>query len=150
KAEGGEVDPAPITEDSPLRTKLYPYRGETLRAEDDPRRWMDDYDKIPAERVVMSHAELPGTILRLPAVYGPHDFQHRMFLYLKRMLDGRSAILLEESVANWRWNHGYVENIADAIALAVTNEQASGRIYVVGEPFALSMAERIEQIAKAA
>jgi nucleoside-diphosphate-sugar epimerase len=148
--EGGEVDPAPITEDSPLRERLYPYRGETLRAEDDPRRWMDDYDKIPAERVVLGHPELPGTILRLPAVYGPHDRQHRMFLYLKRMLDGREVILLAEEEANWRWTHGYVENVADAIALAVTDERASGRIYNVGEPFALSLAERVEQIARAA
>jgi nucleoside-diphosphate-sugar epimerase len=148
--EDGEVDPAPITEDSPLREKLYPHRGETLRAEDDPDRWIDDYDKIPAERVIMNHPKLPGTILRLPAVYGPHDFQHRMFSSLKPMLDGRESILLEEGEANWRWTHGYVENVADAIALAVTDERASGRLYNVGEPFALSIAERVEQIAQAA
>jgi nucleoside-diphosphate-sugar epimerase len=148
--EEGGIDPEPITEDSPLREKLYPHRGETPRAEDDPQRWQDDYDKIPAERVIMNHPELPGTILRLPAVYGPHDFQHRMFLYLKRMLDGRPVILLAENEANWRWTHGYVENVADAITLAITNEHARGRIYNVGEPFALSVAERIEQIARAA
>ncbi len=150
RREDGEVDPRPLTEDSPLREKLYPHRGETPRAEDDPRRWMDDYDKIPAERVIMSRPNLPGTILRLPAVYGPGDPQHRMFPYLKRMLDGRSAILLEESEARWRWTHGYVENVADAIVLAVTDERAGGRIYNVGEPFALSVAERVERIAEAA
>lgn len=149
KHEGGEVDLSPITENSPLRKKRYPHRGETPRTEDDPQRWRDDYDKIPAEWVVMSHPELPGTILRLPAVYGPLDYQHRMFPYLKRMLDERPAILLEEDVAGWRWAHSYVENVADAIALAVTDERASGRIYNVAEPFALSMAERIEQIARA-
>jgi nucleoside-diphosphate-sugar epimerase len=148
--EGGEVDPSIITEDSPLRENLYPYRSEPLRAEDDPERWRDTYDKIPAERVVMNHPELPGTILRLPAVYGPLDNQHRMFPYLKRMLDGRPAILLEEDLANWRWTHGYVENIADAIALAVTDERASGHIYNLGEPFTLNVTERVEQIAKAA
>lgn len=148
KHEGGEVDLSPITENSPLREKRYPYRGETPRAEDDPQRWRDDYDKIPAERVVMSHPELPGTILRLPAVYGPLDYQHRMFPYLKRMLDERPAILLEEDVAGWRWAHGYVENVADAIALAVADERASGRVYNVAEPFALSMTERIERIAR--
>lgn len=148
--EGGEVDAAPITEASPLRERLYPYRAETPRAEDDPQRWMDDYDKIPAERAILSHPELPATVLRLPAVYGPRDFQHRMFPYLKRMLDGRPAILLEESVANWRWAHGYVENVADAIALTVTDERAAGRVYNVSEPFALSMSERVEQIARAA
>ncbi|HEX7734879.1 MAG TPA: NAD-dependent epimerase/dehydratase family protein [Ktedonobacteraceae bacterium] len=146
--EGGDIEPPPLTEESPLRTKLYPYRGETPRAEDDPKRWYDDYDKIPAEQVVMSHPELPGTVLRLPAVYGPHDGQHRMFLYLKHMLDERPAILMEEDVAHWRWTWGYVENVADAIALAVTSEQASGRIYNVGEPFAHSQHEQVERIAK--
>lgn len=149
KKEDGEVDPEPITEESPLRENLYPYRGETLRAEDDPQRWIDDYDKILVERVIMSHPELPGTILRLPAVYGPHDTQHRMFSYLKRMLDGRPSILLDEGEAGWRWTQGYVENVADAIALAVTSKQAAGRIYNVGEPFVLSVAERIAHIAKA-
>jgi nucleoside-diphosphate-sugar epimerase len=147
--EDGEIDPALITEDSPLREKLYPHRGETPRAEDDPQRWMDDYDKIPAERVIMNHPKLRGTILRLPAVYGPHDPQHRMFAHLKRILDGREAILLEEGEANWRWTHGYVENVTDAIVLAVLDERASGHIYNVGEPFALSMAERVEHIAQA-
>lgn len=140
--EGGEVDPAPITEDSPLRENLYPHRNF-------PVPGGADYDKILVERVIMSRPELPGTILRLPAVYGPGDFQHRMFPYLKRMLDGRPAIVLEERVASWRWAHGYVENVADAIALAATDERASGRIYNVAEPFALSMAERVKQIAQA-
>lgn len=149
KREDGKVDPALITEDAPLRQRLYPYRGETARTEDDPARWMDDYDKIPAERVVMSHPELPGTVLRLPAVYGLNDHVHRMFRYLKRMLDGRETILLEEGEANWRWTHGYVENVADALALAVTEKQASGRIYNVGEPWAWSIAERVERIAHA-
>lgn len=148
RSESGEADLSPITEDSPLREKLYPYRGTALRAEDHPQRWMDDYDKIPAERVIMNHPTLPGTILRLPAVYGPHDAQHRMFLYLKRMLDGRTTILLEEGMANWRWTQGYVENVADTLALAVTNERSSGRIYNVGESDTLSVAERIEQLAK--
>jgi nucleoside-diphosphate-sugar epimerase len=142
QTEGGEVDLSPITEDSPLRENLYPHRNH-------PGGDGTEYDKILVERVVMGQPELPGTILRLPAVYGPGDFQHRMFPSLKRILDGRPAIVLEESVANWRWTHGYVENVADAITLAVTDERASGRIYNVGEPLALSVAERIAQIAKA-
>jgi nucleoside-diphosphate-sugar epimerase len=150
KHEDGEMDSALITENSPLRTKLYPYRGEMLRAEDDPQSWLDHYDKIPAERVVLTHPGLSGTILRLPPVYGPHDPQHRTFRYLKRMLDGREAILLDEREARWRWTHGYVENVADAITLAVTDSRASRRVYNAGEPFAISRAERIRRIAQAA
>jgi hypothetical protein len=40
------------------------------------------------------------------------------FTYIKRMDDGRPAILLDEAYARWRWARGYVENIAHAIALA--------------------------------
>ena len=147
--ESGAVEPGTITEDSPLREHLYPYRGETPRNEDQ-KQWMNDYDKILVERGVMGNPELPGTVLRLPAVYGPGDFQHRMFAWLKRMDDGRPAILLDEKEAQWRWTHGYVENVADAIALAVTNERASGRIYNVGEPLTMSMAERIRKIGETA
>ena len=147
--EGGPVDRSPITEDSPLRENLYPYRGETPRDPDDPQKLHDDYDKILIERVVMSDLELPGTVLRLPMVYGPGDYQHRLFPFLKRMDDGRPAILLDEAEADWKWTRGYVENVADAIVLAVTDERAAGRIYNVGEPFTFTMAEWVEKIGEA-
>lgn len=148
--EPGPPDPVPLTEDAPLREKLYPYRGETPRAEDDPRRWTDDYDKILVERVVLGDSALPGTVLRLPAVYGPRDEQHRLFEYLKRMDDGRPAILLDEGVANWRWMRGATENVAAAIALAVSDGRAAGRVYNVAEEVAFSEAEWVRRIGEAA
>jgi len=57
------------------------------------------------------------------------------------MDDGRSAILFGEHRAAWRWTRGYVENIAEAIALAATDERAINRIYNVGESDALSELE---------
>jgi nucleoside-diphosphate-sugar epimerase len=148
--EPGPIEPVPLAEDAPLRQKLYPYRGETPRDQQDPRRWMDDYDKIPLERVVMGDPDLPGTILRLPMVYGPRDTQHRLFTYLKRMDDGRPAILLEQGLSNWRWTRGYVENVAVAIALAVADERSAGQVYNVGETKALSETEWIRAIGRAA
>lgn len=142
--EGGEVDPSPISEDSPLRENFYPYRHLSKSSDE----LYYNYDKILVERIVMQNPDLPGTVLRAPAVYGPRDYQHRMFPYLKRMLDGRPAILLEESVANWRWTHGYVENIADSIALTITDDRASGRIYNIGEPLVVTNTERIEHLAR--
>lgn len=94
---------------------------------------MDDYDKILVERIVLGDSSIVGTILRLPMVYGVGDYQHRLRPYLRRMDDGRPAILLGESEARWRGNRGYVENVAAAIALAVTDDRAAGRIYNVGE-----------------
>jgi nucleoside-diphosphate-sugar epimerase len=131
----GPPDPVPLTEDSPLRDRLYPYRD--MAPADDPHHPMNHYEKILVERAVMGDPELRGTVLRLPAVYGPGDQQHRLFPYLKRMDDGRPSILLSSDQATWSWSRSYVENVAAAITLAVTDNRAAGRIYNVAEPDAL-------------
>lgn len=133
RTEPGPPDPIPLTEESPLRERLS-IHGEA-------------YDKIAVERVMGSAPELPCTILRFPAVYGPRDTLHRFYPYLKRMDDGRPVILLEAEWADWRWSRGYVENVAQATLLAVTEKRAAGRIYNVAEPDAPTEAEWIERIA---
>ena len=150
RTEVGPPDAVPLTEDSPLRDKLYPYRGLDLPVPESEKQLMHDYDKIPIERLVMHDPGIQGTVLRLPAVYGPNDGQHRLFEFLKRMDDQRPAILLDERMAQWRWTRGYVENVAAAIALAITNERAAGRIYNLGDAHTLSMIEWIRAIAKIA
>ncbi|MBL7033329.1 MAG: NAD-dependent epimerase/dehydratase family protein [Candidatus Delongbacteria bacterium] len=144
--EPGDPDPLPLTEDAPLRDTFFPYRKQAA----DSEALMYHYDKILVERAAQSEAELPGTILRLPMVYGPNDAQHRLFEQLRRMDDGRPAILLEQGIADWRWTRGYVENVAAAIVAAVTNPVASGRTYNVGESETLSMQQWIRAIAQAA
>lgn len=146
RLEEGEPDPVPYKEEGPLREALYPYRPRA-KDSDDPAYY---YEKILVERVVMSDSDLRGTILRLPAVYGPGDKHHRLFEYLKPMLDGRPFILLEESKSRWLWSRGFVQNVADAIALAVTDERAAGRIYNVGEEPVLTELEWARSIARAA
>ena len=148
--ESGPAEPVPLTEDASLRQKLYPYRGEHLRSQENPKRWLDDYDKVLVERTVMSDPDLPCTILRLPMVYGPRDRQHRLFKYLRRMDDQRPAILLDEGLGTWRWTRGYVENIATAAVLAVSDERATGKIYNVGEEEALSEVDWVRAIGVAA
>jgi nucleoside-diphosphate-sugar epimerase len=145
--EPGPLEPVPLAEGAPLRERLYPYRGPAPRAADDPKRWLDDYDKILVERAVLGDGELPGTILRLPMVYGPGDRLHRLFPYVKRMDDGRPGILLDEAMASWRWTRGYVEDVAEGIVAAVIDERSAGRIYNLGEPAALSESEWIRAIA---
>jgi nucleoside-diphosphate-sugar epimerase len=147
--EPGPPISTPLDEDAPLRERLYPYRGETARSDDDPAKWMDDYDKILVERVVMGHPRIAGTILRLPMVYGEND-GGRIHGYLKRMDDGRQAILLDEAQARWRWSRGYVEDVASAVALALTDERAAGRIYNIAETDAPTEREWIQRIATAA
>ena len=142
RLEGGPPDLEPFVEDAPLRTTLYPYRTFAQQ----PSDLAYNYEKILVERVVMGDAKLPGTVLRLPQVYGPGDPQHRLFEFLKRMTDGRPVILLEEGRAQWRWTRGYVENVAAAIALAVTDDRAAGRIYNVGDTAAFTELEWIGRV----
>lgn len=142
--QAGPLHEGPLTEAAPLRSELYPYRD---RYPENHR--MHDYDKIPAERVFLSQIGMYGTVLRLPCVYGPGDYQHRMWPYLRRMLDGRPAILLSKQMAEWRWTRGYVENIADAIALAMTRRKSWGRVYNLGEPDAMTEREWVEAIGRA-
>lgn len=131
--EPGPLEPTPLTESSPLREKRYPYRRETPPAADDPRAWTHDYDKIPIEELTMGTDGLAGTVLRLPMVYGEGDYQHRLLPYVQRMTDNRPAIILGERQARFQAPRGYVGNVAAAIALAVTDERASSRVFNVGD-----------------
>jgi nucleoside-diphosphate-sugar epimerase len=147
--EPGPPDPVPLTEDSPLRDKLYPYRTDTLRAAGDPRKDFDTYDKILVERAILSDPDLPGTALRLPMIYGPGDRQNRLYGYIKPMDDARPAILLDEGLSQWRAPRGYVENVAWAITLAATDPRAAGRIYNVAEQTSYPEAGWAARIAQA-
>jgi nucleoside-diphosphate-sugar epimerase len=144
--EPGPVERVPLGEEALLRTVLFPYRAMAKGSGD----LLHDYDKIPIERTVLSDPALPGTVLRLPMVHGPGDHQHRLFPYLKRMDDGRRAILLDEGMAAWRCTRGHAENVAAAIALAATDERAAGRVYNVGEAVALTEADWVRAIGEAA
>ena len=133
--EPGPVDPIPLSEEAPLREKL------SIHGEEYEKRWV--------EQVVMSDTRLPGTILRYPMIYGPHD-GGRTFDIVKRIIDQREVIMYDEGLAAWRWSRGYVENVAWATVLAVTSEQAENRIYNVAEPEGLSYLEWTQRIIHAA
>jgi nucleoside-diphosphate-sugar epimerase len=150
-SEEGSLEPVPLTEESRLRTKLQIYPADLIRAMQEKFGWLDEnYDKIPVERAILDDRELPGTVLRLPMIYGPGDHLRRFHSILKRIDDGRPAILFEATVAAWRSPRGYVENVAAAIALATVSDAASGRVYNVAETPAFSELEWARKIAEAA
>jgi len=134
RTEPGPPDPVPLTEDSPLREKLSA-RGL-------------DYNKTAVERALIERKDLRATILRLPAIHGKGDHMHRLFSYIKRMDYQRPFILLSEDAARWQWARGYVEDMAHAIVLAVTDERAAGRIYNVAYEKTFNGAEWVQQIAR--
>ena len=132
--ESGPLQELPLTEESELRCSPHPYPRESMQTMRKIFPWVtDDYDKVPAERTVMNDRELPGTVLRLPMVYGPGDRLHRFCPVVKRIVDGRPHIIFSEALAAWRSPRGYVENVATAIALAATEDRAARRIYNVCE-----------------
>ena len=134
--EPGPLQATPLTETSALRNTNQPHGPE--------------YDKIAVEAAVMNHPDLPGTILRLPAIYGRGDKYRRFRGYLKRMDDGRDTILLGSSIENWKFSRGYVDNVARAVVLAIETEEAAGEIYNVAEPRAFKEREFVEAIGIAA
>ena len=147
--EDGPLEELPLTEESPLRRSRYPYPRETLQGMRKIFGWVtDDYDKIPAEQIVMNDPALPGTVLRLPMVYGPGDPLHRFYPVVQRIIDGRRYMIFAETLAQWRSSRGYVENVAAAIAVAATDERATGRIYNVCEEPAISELEWARKIAE--
>jgi nucleoside-diphosphate-sugar epimerase len=143
--EQGPLEPTPLKEDAPLRKTLYVHR--TAAGRDAP---FYNYEKILVERTVQANPALPATVLRLPMVYGPGDYQHRLSPYLRRMADGRRVIVLDEGLAGWRCLRGYVEDVAAAITLAVTDPRAASRLYNVAEPIAYTETEWVARIAEAA
>ncbi|MBI4469245.1 MAG: NAD-dependent epimerase/dehydratase family protein [Acidobacteria bacterium] len=144
--EPGPALAAPGDEDSPLRETLFPYRSKAS-GPDDPAY---HYEKILVERHFLREAGSSTTLLRLPAVYGPGDPQRRLCEYLKRMDDSRPAILISEEKSRWRWSRGYVENVAAAVTLALTDERAAGRIYNLGEAENFTESEWVQRIGDAA
>jgi nucleoside-diphosphate-sugar epimerase len=148
--ESGPLQEVPLTEESELRRNMHPYSPESMELMRKTFPWAtDDYDKIPAERVVMDDRELPGTVLRLPMVYGPGDPLHRFYSVVKRIADRRRHIIFPETLAAWRSPRSYVENVAAAIALAATDDRAARRIYNVCEEPSLSELEWARKIAAA-
>jgi nucleoside-diphosphate-sugar epimerase len=147
-SEFGPLQEVPLTEESELRRGLHPYTPEQLKGLRKIFSWVtDDYDKIPAERALMNDPELPGTVLRLPMVYGPGDPLHRFGPVVKRIVDGRRQIIFPERLAGWRSARGYVENVAAAIALAAGDDRASGHIYNICEEPPFSELEWAQKIA---
>lgn len=151
RLEDGPLEPLPLREDtSALRTKPQTYPREQVRMLQQVFGWLDDeYDKIPVEREILGHRELPGTVLRLPMVYGPRDPLRRFHPIVKRILDGRRAIPVSADMAQWRGTRGYVEDVGAAVAAAVTSERAAGRVYNVGDADTLTELEWAERVARA-
>lgn len=102
---------------------------------------------VQTERAVF--ARHPGaTHFRYPFLYGPYQIAPREWCIVRRILDGRRAIIVPEDGLSLS-HFNYVENAAHAVLLAVDQPEASaGQIYNCGDERIFSLRQVIEIIAK--
>ena len=89
-----------------------------------------------------------AAIFRYPYVYGPYQLVPREWSVVRRILDRRKFILLpNDGLA--LMTHGYAENLAHAVLLAVDQPEASyGQAYNCGDEIQFTMRQLVEVIAR--
>jgi nucleoside-diphosphate-sugar epimerase len=126
--------PVPVTEDAPVV-------GEADRDE-------KGFRIARTEEVVL--AEHPEAAhFRYPYVYGPHQLAPREWCVVRRVLDGRRRIVVADDGLTLH-HHGYTENLAHAVLLAVDQPAASaGKVFNCGDEEVLTVRQVVELIAAA-
>jgi nucleoside-diphosphate-sugar epimerase len=121
-----ETDPVPLDESSPVRPTRYPYWGLMPG--------MDEYDKLDVEDVYLPRG---ATSVRLPMVYGEHDYQLREEFILRRLRAGRVRIPFGSG--SWLACRGYVRDIARGVHLVLKTPEAAGQVLNLCEDRTYSM-----------
>ena len=134
---GRGSDPVPLDEESPVRSERYPYRGKTPA--------YDDYDKLDVEDVYLPAR---ATVLRLPMVYGEHDYQRREEPILRRVRAGRGSIPF--GAGQWLACRVYVRDVAKAVDRCLETSTTAGQVLNVCEDRTYSMRMWSEMILRAA
>jgi nucleoside-diphosphate-sugar epimerase len=126
--------PVPVREDAP----------QVEREVEDAKGWRI----VRTERALFA-ARPDATHFRYPYVYGPHQLVPREWCIVRRVLDGRPFIVLPEDGLTLH-HHGYAENLAHAVLLAVDQpEAARGQIYHCADEEVLTLRQVVEIVAGA-
>lgn len=136
RTEPGRYQPVPISEEGELRT--LPGFGLT-----------EDTDNLHIERVGLGQDKLPVTVARLPAVFGPRDYQRRIGNVIDRLRESKTESRIYPTYANFRWTWGYVENIADMLIECAMDRRPGNRVYNLGYPGGVTFVELREAVGKA-
>jgi nucleoside-diphosphate-sugar epimerase len=121
-------------------------------AEDAPKVTSPDEDEkgyriVRTEEAVFEHH--PSAVhFRYPYVYGPYQLAPREWSIVRRVLDGRQRIVLADDGLTLH-HHGYTENLAHALLLAVDEpDAASGQLFNIGDEEVLSVRQVVEIVAR--
>ncbi|HMJ38422.1 MAG TPA: NAD-dependent epimerase/dehydratase family protein [Verrucomicrobiae bacterium] len=121
-----ETDPVPLDEDSAVRPTRYPYRGLMPG--------MEHYDKLDVEDLYLARG---ATSVRLPMVYGEHDYQLREDFILRRLRAGRARIPF--GAGTWLACRAYVRDVARGVHLVLESPDAAGHVFNLCEDRTYSM-----------
>ncbi len=127
--------PVPLSEESELRGERYPYRGAGMSSVP------DDYEKLDVEQRWRARG---ATVLRLPLIYGPHDWQRREDVVLRRIRAGRRRIPVGPGTL--LWTKGHVEDVAAGV-LAALDAGLVSRTFNLGETSTWPVSTWLAQIA---
>ena len=126
--------PVPIGEDAP-----------TVDVPDDDEK---GFRIVRTEEAVFA-AHPDATHFRYPYVYGPYQLTPREWIVVRRVLDGRGRIVVADDGLTLH-HHGYTENIAHALLLALDHpDAAAGKIFNIADEEVLSVRQVVEIIAAA-
>lgn len=128
---GTDTDAVPLTESAPLRR---------TRFLDSPA-----WENLDVEDRYLAAG---AAVLRLSAVYGEHDYQHRAEFVLRRLRAGRSRMPI--GAGTFLCSRVYVRDVATAVLAALEHPDSAGQVYNLAESATASMRMFAEQIAAAA
>ena len=126
----GNVDPSPADEDAPIRPADY-YQRTKYEGEVELQRCSTD--------------DLPWSIVRPTAIYGPGDPERFVMLY-RRVLKGTFPMF---GAGTAHYHPVYVDNLVDLFLLTAEKDEAIGRTYLGGDAEHLSIRDLVLRIAGA-
>lgn len=106
------------------------------------------YRVARTEEAVMAHHP-SAAHFRYPYAYGPYQVVPREWSIVRRILDGRRRMIIPDDGLTLH-HHGYTENLAHAVLLAVDNPAAAaGKVFNTGDDEVLTIRQVIELCASA-
>jgi nucleoside-diphosphate-sugar epimerase len=126
--------PVPVREDA----------ATVVRPEDDDK----GFRIVQTESAVFEHHPA-ARHFRYPYVYGPYQLVPREWSIVRRVLDGRRHLVVADDGLTLH-HHGFTENLAHAVLLAVDAPGAgAGEVFNVGDEEVLSVRQVVEIVAAA-
>lgn len=128
---GTQTDPVPLTEEAPLRTARYI----------DGPQW----ENLEIEETYLAAG---ATILRLGAVYGEHDYQHRFEPVLRRVRAGRTRMPV--GAGTFLFGRIYAGDVAQAVVATLVTPGSAGQCLNIAEAETAAMRLFYERLITAA